>query len=681
MAVAGIDVDSNGDHATVLSGMGGSFKVIPRSLSLRNLSYRVPCKQGKQLIDYLPLVAPSKGNSFVIEEIKDNTKYILKDVDFTAKPGQLVALLGSSGSGKTTMLDLIGMRQGPEVIVDGEIYIGDEPQSRELVKRVLGYVMQDDYCLPHLTVRETFSYVAQMRLPKDMQKDAAENVERVISELGLRHVADMRVGNDAVRGISGGERRRVSVGIQLLMNPSILVLDEPTSGLDSFTAQNVVEFLSNLAHSTQRTIIMSIHQPRSEVFSYIDRVMLLTHGKCAYFGPTRDMIPYFSKMGYECPELANPLDFYIDLIAINRKSEGLFLKSKKRVQDIVERYASSAICLDVKREIAEELCEDNERISVVDPTGAEGKSLCKVFCKSTGPAESKRRSSPANVRYVKPSGAYVFSVLTKRLIVNGLRDIPGTSSRLSQAFSFGLILLLFVGILGNDQISVQNRTGFLYEVLGGTMFTGLLVEVTMFPLDRDMFYRERRDGLYGPFTFIASYSMYTLPFSLISSLLFTFLLFFTVNLLVTFENFLIFVYVSFATMHAGESIALFTLSIFRIVSRGSNVGSLILSVLLVASTGLLRAYENMPSVVQWAAYAMQPKYASELLVASQYEDLQLTCASGEPCQYPNGLVYLDETFPGSQNHYTRNIIVTAVFIVALRILPVFVLKYRVRNLR
>ncbi|MEQ2174466.1 ATP-binding cassette sub- G member 8, partial [Goodea atripinnis] len=134
-------------------------------------------------------------------------------------------------------------------------------------------------------------------------------VDDVISELRLRQCAHTRVGNDYVRGVSGGERRRVSIAVQLLWNPGILILDEPTSGLDSFTAHNLVITLSRLAKGN-RLILLSVHQPRSDIFQLFDLVVLLSSGSAVYFGAAQDMVLYFTALGYPCPRYCNPSDFY-----------------------------------------------------------------------------------------------------------------------------------------------------------------------------------------------------------------------------------------------------------------------------------------------------------------------------------------------------------------------------------
>ncbi|MEQ2199273.1 ATP-binding cassette sub- G member 8 [Xenoophorus captivus] len=192
----------------------------------------------------------------------------------------------------------------------GQVLINGKPNTPQLVKKSIAHVRQNDRLLPHLTVRETLSFVAKLRLPTHFtQAQRDKRVDDVISELRLRQCAHTRVGNDYVRGVSGGERRRVSIAVQLLWNPGILILDEPTSGLDSFTAHNLVITLSRLAKGN-RLILLSVHQPRSDIFQLFDLVVLLSSGSAVYFGAAQDMVPYFTTLGYPCPRYCNPSDFY-----------------------------------------------------------------------------------------------------------------------------------------------------------------------------------------------------------------------------------------------------------------------------------------------------------------------------------------------------------------------------------
>jgi ABC-type multidrug transport system ATPase subunit len=177
------------------------------------------------------------------------------------------------------------------------------------------YVIQTDVLLPDLSVREMLQYDASLRLPSSTTKEQRRQlVEEVILELGLKECADTRVGDGVRRrGCSGRERRRVSIGVQMLGNPSILFLDEPTTGLDATSAFHLVNTLKHLANNGW-TIIIMIHQPRSDIFFLFDRITLLSKGHAVYSGPTTDCLHWFDTLipGGLKPHL-NPADYLIDM--------------------------------------------------------------------------------------------------------------------------------------------------------------------------------------------------------------------------------------------------------------------------------------------------------------------------------------------------------------------------------
>ncbi|NIG58783.1 ATP-binding cassette sub-family G member [Pontoporia blainvillei] len=162
-------------------------------------------------------------------------------------------------------------------------------------------------------------------------------VDDVIAELRLRRCANTRMGNSYVRGVSGGERRRVSIAVQLLWNPGILILDEPTSGLDSFTAHNLVKTLSRLAKGN-RLVLLSIHQPRSDIFRLFDLVLLMTSGTTIYLGAAQHMVQYFTAAGHPCPRYSNPADYYVDLTSIDRRSKEQEVATREKAQSLAALF-------------------------------------------------------------------------------------------------------------------------------------------------------------------------------------------------------------------------------------------------------------------------------------------------------------------------------------------------------
>jgi ABC-type multidrug transport system ATPase subunit len=186
-------------------------------------------------------------------------------------------------------------------VVTGELLINGQPVEPTHVKSLSGLVFQDDLILQTMTVREALTMAAILRLPAAMSMDERlSRVEEVIQMLKLEKSADVVVGDSEVKGISGGERKRLSVGMELINNPYLLFLDEFSSGLDTFTARKVGEILKELAQSG-RTIVSTIHQPSAELFFMFDDLLLLAEGQTLYFGPTTGVISYFERLGHKIP--------------------------------------------------------------------------------------------------------------------------------------------------------------------------------------------------------------------------------------------------------------------------------------------------------------------------------------------------------------------------------------------
>ncbi|KDP27020.1 hypothetical protein JCGZ_20955 [Jatropha curcas] len=209
--------------------------------------------------DVVYKVEPTKKGLCQKGIIKKEEKVILKGITGFVLPGEMLAMLGPSGCGKTTLLTALGGK-----LIDGKlegtITYNGKPFSN-VMKRNSGFVTQHDILYPHLTVTETLVFTAFLRLPNSLTKEEKiMHAEAVITQLGLVKCKNTIIGGPFLRGVSGGERKRVSIGQELLVNPSLLFLDEPTSGLDSTTAQRIVSSVWELAKGG-RTVVMTIHQP------------------------------------------------------------------------------------------------------------------------------------------------------------------------------------------------------------------------------------------------------------------------------------------------------------------------------------------------------------------------------------------------------------------------------------
>lgn len=264
----------------------------------------------KLMADHKPAALYYENVSYTL-----NGKTILTGIEGICHPGEVTAIMGASGAGKTTFLDILA-RKNKRGQVSGEFLVNGEKVNDTEYKNVVGFVDQEDTMLPTLTVHETILNSALLRLPRDMGRAAKEQrAFEVEKELGIHHIRDSLIGSEEGkgRGISGGEKRRVGIACELVTSPSILFLDEPTSGLDAYNAYNVIECLVTMAKTYKRTVIFTIHQPRSNIVALFDRLVLLAKGKTVYSGPFAQCQAYFDSIGYECPPGFNIADYLVDL--------------------------------------------------------------------------------------------------------------------------------------------------------------------------------------------------------------------------------------------------------------------------------------------------------------------------------------------------------------------------------
>ena len=280
-----------------------------------------------------------RGVHYTVPNQADRSKplALLRDVTGRAMPGEMVALVGASGAGKSTLLDILAQRKSTGSITGEITYNGST------VMKSFAYVMQDSAHIGILTVKETLYYAAELRLSQQMSKrEKGERVQKLIDMLGLAKVANSVLGTSNVRGISGGQLKRVSIGVEIVHLPNLMFLDEPTTGLDSSTSGEVMSAVRNLANQN-RTVLCTIHQPSGDTYSLFDTLLLLAQGKVIYFGPALEIVNYFqqSPFGFQCKQGANPADF---LIAV----AGSFLPaadgSTIAGAELAEYYLSTETC-------------------------------------------------------------------------------------------------------------------------------------------------------------------------------------------------------------------------------------------------------------------------------------------------------------------------------------------------
>ncbi|TFK93640.1 hypothetical protein K466DRAFT_537493 [Polyporus arcularius HHB13444] len=265
-------------------------------------------ESAKLMTDHIPASIHFSNLSYTL-----GGRTILDNISGSAKPGQLLAIMGASGAGKSTFLDILA-RKNKKGTVSGTTLVNGREIADADFKKVMGFVDQEDTLMSTLTVYETVLYSALLRLPREMSLAAKKyRTLETMNELGILGIKDSRIGDTGRRSISGGEKRRVSIACELVTSPSILFLDEPTSGLDAYNALSVIDSLVSLARDYNRTVVFTIHQPRSNIVSLFDQLIVLAQGKLIYSGEADKVTDYLAAIGHPCPLGFNVADFLIDL--------------------------------------------------------------------------------------------------------------------------------------------------------------------------------------------------------------------------------------------------------------------------------------------------------------------------------------------------------------------------------
>ena len=254
---------------------------------------------------------------------KTPAKKILTDVQGIVHPCSLMALMGASGAGKTTLLNILNFQNRRGLNVSGKIMINGHEVDQKQMSDVSVFVQQADIFVGTLTVREHLMFHAKLRMLMSTSKEVRNRVEDVMVQMGLKKCENVLIGvAEKIKGISGGEAKRLAFATEILSKPTLIFCDEPTSGLDTFMARSLVKLLKRYA-GVGRTILCTIHQPSSEIFELFDHICIMAEGKCAFIGHSQECLSTFERAGFPCPARYNPSDHYVFTLAVRGEKDEL----------------------------------------------------------------------------------------------------------------------------------------------------------------------------------------------------------------------------------------------------------------------------------------------------------------------------------------------------------------------
>ncbi|KAL9229740.1 hypothetical protein vseg_005175 [Gypsophila vaccaria] len=515
---------------------------------------------------------------------------ILQGVTGFAQPGLVLAIMGPSGCGKSTLLDALSGRLGSNMNQRGKILINGHKQR--LAFGTSAYVTQDDTLMTTLTVKEAVYYSAQLQLPNTMTKsEKLERANEVIRDMGLQGCFNTRIGGSNVKGLSGGQKRRVSICIEILTRPRLLFLDEPTSGLDSAASYHVMSRIITLARQARRTVVASIHQPSSEVFELFDNLCLLSSGRLVYFGPTSTANEHFSLNGYPCSTMQNPSDHYLKTI-------------NKDFEDVEQGDEISST------ERAIKVLADSYRLS---ETYQEVQHHILNICQKGGGCTDIERS---NVSFVTQS-----IVLTKRSFVNMYRDLGYYWLRLGVYIALCLCVGTIFHDIGHSYGSIQARGAMLMFVAAFLTFMAI-GGFPSFVEDMKIFERERLNGHYGVGVYVIGNTISSMPYLLIISLVPGAIAYYLVGLQRGLDHFVFFALVLFVCMMLVESLMMIVASLVPDFLMGIITGAGIQGVMML-NGGFFRLPNDLPKPF-WRYpmyYIAFHKYANQGFFKNEFEGL------------------------------------------------------------
>uniref|UniRef100_A0A7N0UE45 ABC transporter domain-containing protein n=1 Tax=Kalanchoe fedtschenkoi TaxID=63787 RepID=A0A7N0UE45_KALFE len=561
---------------------------VPFILSFNNLTYSVKLRHK---LDFQSLRRRRTN--------PDNTKTLLDGISGEARDGEILAVLGASGSGKSTLIDALANRIAKESL-KGTVKLNNESLDSRLFKVISAYVMQDDLLFPMLTVEETLMFAAEFRLPRSLSKSKKRaRVQALIDQLGIRSAATTVIGDEGHRGVSGGERRRVSIGTDIIHDPILLFLDEPTSGLDSTSAFMVVKVLQRIAQSGS-VVIMSIHQPSSRILGLLDRLIFLSRGQTVYSGRPGNLAAYFSEFGYPIPEPENRTEFALDLIREMEESPGgtrSLVEFHKRWEHKHARSRDRNRNIDSELSLKEAISASISKGKLVSGAGNNGGSMVPTF---------------ANPVWIE------MGVLSKRSILNSKRMPELFGIRLGAVVVTGFILATMFWQLDRTPKGVVERLGFIAFAMSTTFYT-CADALPVFLHERYIFMRETAHNAYRRSSYVLSHSLVALPALLFLSFTFSAITFWSVGLAGGFSGFMFYFLIILASFWAGSSFVTFLSGVVSHVMIGFTVVVAILAYFLLFS-GFFITRERIPDYWIWFHYLSLVKYPYEAVLQNEFGD-------------------------------------------------------------
>nr|UOU03359.1 ATP-binding cassette subfamily G-like 8 [Brachionus rubens] len=536
---------------------------------------------------------------------------ILDEVKGIVEPGEMLALMGSSGSGKTTLLNALNYSVKDSMSVNGKIMLNGCKADPIKMSMVSCYIQQDDLFFGTLTVREHLIFQAMLRMDKSLSKDSKlRRVNQVLKEFNLENRANVKIGIPGkIKGISGGEKRRLTFASEILTDPPLLFCDEPTSGLDSYLAKSIIWYLKKLALNG-KTVVCSIHQPSSEIFANFDKICLLSQTKVAYFGTRENCLDFFeNNLLKKCPPFTNPADFYMDVLGVD-------VNDPESSRTEIHRHCESFS----KSQFNQQLTKQIEQVN------------------------QEYFSSPSNYTSYKSTWYDQMQFLVQRSFYNYIRNRKTVMSDIAMivitAILGGLIYYQVGQKSGNkcqfNQQGTHNVQFSMFFTVTVSVIFSTLAAVLTFPSELPIYYREHNASVYRSDTYYLSKLLIEVPIFIILPAAHATIVYYMVGLDCDQNSFAIFLLIEILICNVSFSLG-------HLVSIASSEATLVLSltapiitIQLLFSGYFLNRAARTPAPLTYIKYLSVFNYGYDLFLLNQWEnvkeiqceyDIELLCYS------------------------------------------------------
>nr|ATY74521.1 ATP-binding cassette transporter G subfamily member 9 [Bactrocera dorsalis] len=521
-------------------------------------------------------------------------KPLLRGINGQFRAHELTAILGPSGAGKTTLLNLLagyGARK-----TSGEICVNHSPRDMRVFRKMSRYIMQNDVLDPHFTVLEAMLLAAHLKLGNDLSHaQKLEVIDEILRMLGLK-----KVQNTITLRLSGGEKKRLCIALELVNNPPVIFLDEPTTGLDDISSSQCISLLRGIAHRTGRTVICSVHTPSAKVFDMFDKVYILAKGQCIYQGAGANIVPYMKEIGLTCPLTYNPADFIIEVAC----------------QEYGTHYHEPMVDAVENGKVYRWTPHREHRQIKADATN---KSDTTSGASSFDELEQFEEEINPKLLKQKASWWMQYKLLLTRMMVQMWRD----KSYIKLRFYMNIVLALIIGSIyrgvGNDASKAFFNFGFAFTIIIAYLYLPMMPVLLQFPTEMKFLKREYFNQWYHLSSYYAAMISSKLPFMFVLAVIYLIMVYIMSSQPLELFRFCMLFLIAFLTAMTSESLGILISSHLSLVNAMFMGPVVAVPLILLSCYGI--GYGKAVYIHPVMRYLMQLSYlrhGMEGLVAALY---------------------------------------------------------------